>query len=152
LDRIYKCFIEIMFTGGDVSIEVVGDGQKFCFLSGIGFVALPNFFFVLSNIYKRELNEAWIDCHGNADYYNFSIDGNELHIEHISHYTKKSSYKYNFSLKQYMTAIDQGFYAYLQQLNREGILPLTSNDLSHYLNEKVIKYYNDFSLLINGNK
>ena len=51
-----------------------------------------------------------------------------------------------------MTAIDQGFYAYLQQLNREGILPLTSNDLSHYLNEKVIKYYNDFSLLINGNK
>ena len=58
MDRIYKCFIEIMFTGGDVSIEVVGDGQKFCFLSGIGFVALPNFFFVLSNIYKRELNEA----------------------------------------------------------------------------------------------
>jgi hypothetical protein len=152
LDTDYKCFVKIMLPGGDVAIEVVGDGQDFCFRSGIGFVALPNFFFVLSNLYKRELNAARLDCHGNFDYYNFSGDGNELNIEHISHYTEQSSYEYNFNLKQYMIAVDQGFYAYLQQLNREGILPLTSNDLSHPLNENVIKYYNDFSLLIKGNK
>ena len=85
MDTTYMCFVEIKFTGGDVAIEVIGEGQKFCFLSGIGFVALPNFFYVLSNIYKSEINEARLDCHGNADYYNFASDGKELHIEHISH-------------------------------------------------------------------
>jgi hypothetical protein len=140
-----------MLPGRDVAIEVVGDGQKFCFQSGIGFVALPNFFLILSNLFKRELKEARLDCHGNADYYNFTIDGNELNIEHISHYTEQSSNKYNFNLNQYMIAVDQGFYTYLQKLNREGVLPLTSDEMSHPLNADVIKYYNDFSLLINGN-
>ena len=146
------CFVEIKFTGGDVAIEVIGEGQKFCFLSGIGFVALPNFFYVLSNIYKSEINEKGLDCHGNADYYYLPRHQHELHIEHISHYTEQDSYKYNFNLKKYMVAVDKGFYSYLQELNREGILPLTSHDLSHPLNDNVMKYYNDFSLLINGNK
>jgi len=55
LNTDYTCFVEINLNGGDVTIEVDGEGQKFRFLSGIGFVALPNFFFVLSNFYKREL-------------------------------------------------------------------------------------------------
>ena len=148
----YRCFVEIKFSGGDVAIEVDGDGQKFRFLSGIGFVALPNFFFVLSSFYKGELNDAQLDCYGNADLYNFSSDGKNIQIQHISHYTEEESYTYSFDLRQYAMAVDKGFSEYLQKLHREGLLPLKHEDMSHPLNEKVLKAYNEFSSIINGHK
>lgn len=148
----YNCFVEIKFSGGDVAIEVDGDGQKFRFLSGVGFVALPNFFFVLSNFYKSELNEALLDCYGNADYYSFSTDGKNMQINHISHYTEEEIYTYIFDLSQYVMAVDKGFSEYLQKLHEEGLLPLKNEDMSHPLSEKVVKAYSKFSSIINGHK
>lgn len=146
----YSCFVEINLTGGDVTIEVDGDGQKFRFLSGVGFVALPNFFFVLSNFYKRDLYEVRLECHGNADYYDFSSDGNSLQIEHTSHYTEQDKYNYYFNLKNYVKAVDKGFYKYLQQFYEDGKFPLEFYEMSHPLNKNVLKAYNEFSALINS--
>ena len=146
----YTCFVEINLTGVDVAIEVDGDGQKFRFLSGIGFVALPNFFFVLSNFYKRELFEVRLDCHGNADYYEFTSDGNSLQIEHTSHYTEEEKYNYTFKLKDYIMAVDKGFYKYTQQFYNDLKLPLEFCEMSHPLNKNVIKAYTEFSSIIHS--
>ena len=40
----YKCIIDIRFSGGDIQFDVSDDTQLFSFKSGIGFVAIPNFF------------------------------------------------------------------------------------------------------------
>lgn len=145
----YNCIVEINLSGGDISIEVTGDGQKFNFQSGIGFVALPNFFFILSNFYKRELDEVQLVCHGNSDYYNLTSDGNSLQIEHTSHYTEDDKYNYTFNLKNYVMAVDKGFSKYLQQFYKDGKLPLEFYEMSHPLAPNVIKEYNEFSSLIN---
>lgn len=47
----YKCFIDIRFSGGDIQFDVSSDKQLFSFKSGIGFVAIPNFFSTLSSLY-----------------------------------------------------------------------------------------------------
>ena len=71
----YQCFIDICFDGGDIQFEVSSGTQLFSFKSGIGFVAITYFFFTISQLYKGEIKEAQLDCHGNADYYKFSSDG-----------------------------------------------------------------------------
>ncbi|TQR14692.1 hypothetical protein [Psychrobacillus vulpis] len=149
MNTAYKCSVVINFTNGDVRIEVLGDGQKFSFISGLGFIALPELFLALSNLYKREANRSKVDYYGNYDYYYFSSDGTSLQVEHIAPYTDEIFY-YIFNLKQYVIAVDKGFSEYLQLHRREGSLPLNQEDRLNPLGGNVIKYYNEFSLLING--
>jgi len=148
MDSNYKCFIDIRFSGGDIQFDVSSDTKLFSFKSGIGFVAIPYFFSTLSSLYKREISEAQLDCHGNFDYYKFSSDGTNLFIEHISHYPE-GIFKYQFKLKEYMEAIDRGFQKYLQQLEREGILPLKNQEFAHPLGDDVLNAFYDFSSLLN---
>lgn len=144
----YKCFIDICFSGGDIQFDVSNDTQLFSFKSGIGFVAIPHFFSTLSSLYKGEISEAKLDCHGNFDYYIFSIDGINLVIEHISHYPD-GKFKYHFKLKEYIEAIDTEFQKYLQQLEKEGILPLKTQEFAHPLGDDVLNAFYDFSSLLN---
>ncbi|MFJ6267449.1 hypothetical protein ACIQGW_21065 [Lysinibacillus xylanilyticus] len=114
----YKCFIDIRFSGGDIQFDFSSDTQLFSFKSGIGFVAIPHFFSTLSSLYKGEISEAKLDCHGNFDYYIFSIDGTNLVIEHISHYPD-GKFKYQFKLKEYIEAIDTEFQNICNNLKRK---------------------------------
>ncbi len=64
----YKCFIDIRFSGGDIQFDVSSDTQLFSFKSGIGFVAIPNFFSTLSSLYlylyiyirEKSVRQNWI--------------------------------------------------------------------------------------------
>ena len=145
----YKCIINICFLGGDIQFDVSSDTHLFSFKSGIGFVAIPQFLLTLSKLYKGEIKQAQLECHGNFDYYNFFCDGNNIFIEHISHYPK-GIYKYQFNLKKYLEAVDKGFQRYLKQLESEGILPLKSQDFAHPLGEDVLNTFYDFSSLLNS--
>ncbi|WP_203248761.1 hypothetical protein [Sporosarcina beigongshangi] len=148
MDSNYKCSIDIRFSGGDIQFDVSNDIQLFSFKSGIGFVAIPHFFSTLSSLYKGEISEAQLDCHGNFDYYIFSNGGTNLFIEHIGHYPE-GIFNYQFKLKKYMEAIDTGFQKYLQQLEKEGILPLENPEFGHPLGEDVLNAFYDFSSLLN---
>ncbi|AVK85143.1 hypothetical protein C3943_17210 [Lysinibacillus sp. B2A1] len=148
MDSNYKCFIDIRFSGGDIQFDVSSDTQLFSFKSGIGFVAIPHFFSTLSSLYKGEISETKLDCHGNFDYYIFSSDGTNLFIEHISHYPD-GIFKYQFKLKEYIEAIYAEFQKYLQQLEKEGILPLKNQEYAHPLGDDVLSAFYDFSLLLN---
>ncbi|MEY9978125.1 hypothetical protein [Lysinibacillus sp. RC79] len=143
----YKCFIDICFSGGDIRFDVSSDTQLFSFKSGIGFVAIPHFFSTLSSLYKGEISEAKLDCHGNYDYYIFSSGGTNLFIEHISH-CPDGIFKYQFKLKEYIEAIYTEFLKYLQQLEKEGILPLKTQGIAHPLGDDVLNVFYDFSSLI----
>jgi hypothetical protein len=148
MDFNYKCHIDIRFNGGDIRFDVSDNSQLFSFKSGIGFVAIPHFFFTLSQLYRGEIEEAQLDCYGNADYYRFLCDGENLFIEHTSHYPKDEIFKYQFNLVNYLDAIEKGFKSYLKQLEREGILPLKSQENAHPLGDDVLKAFYEFSLLI----
>lgn len=145
----YKSSVVINFTNGDIFIEVLGNGQKFTFISGLGFIALPEFFHALSNLYKREVNRSKVEYHGCSDYYYFSSDGTTLQVEHIGPYLDEPFY-FIFNLKEYVMAVDKGFSEYLQQHQREGILPLNKEEILNPLGETVIKFYKEFSSIING--
>ncbi|WP_433959213.1 hypothetical protein [Cytobacillus horneckiae] len=146
----YQCSIDIRLIGGDIQFDVSSDTQFFSFKSGMGFVAIPHFFFTLLQFYKREIKEAHLDCHGNADYYKFSSDGITLFIEYITDYPKEEIYKYQFNLEKYLEAVDRGFKRYLKQLEREGILPLKTQEFAHPLGADVLDAFYDFSSLLNS--
>jgi hypothetical protein len=49
----------------------------------------------------------------------------------------------------YLDAIEKGFKSYLKQLEREGILPLKSQENAHHpLGDDVLNAFYEFSLLI----
>ncbi|MFB5089779.1 hypothetical protein PGC35_21820 [Psychrobacillus sp. PGGUH221] len=144
----YQCFIDIRFRGGDIQFDVSSDTQLFSFKSGIGFVAIPHFLSTLSSLYKGEISEAQLYCHGNSDYYKFTSDSANLFIEHIGHYPE-GIFKYKFKLKEYIEAIDTGFKKYLQQLEKEGILPLKTQEIGHPLGDDVLNAFYNFSSLLN---
>jgi hypothetical protein len=150
MDSNYKCFIDIGFDSGDIQFDVSDDIQLFSFKSGIGFVAIPHLLSTLSSLYKGEISEAQLDCHGNSDYYIFSRDGTNLFIKHNEYHLESTIFKYQFKLKEYMKAIDTGFQKYLQQLEKEGILPLKTQEFGHPLGDDVLNAFYDFSSLING--
>ncbi|MGD6857642.1 hypothetical protein [Bacillus infantis] len=147
MDSNYKCFIDIRFSGGDIQFDVSSDTQIFSFKSGIGFVAIPHFLSTLSSLYKGELSEIEMDCHGNLDYYIFSSDGTNLFIEHISHYPD-GVFKYHFKLKEYIEAIYTEFHKYLQQLEKEGVLPLKTQEFAHPLGDNVLNAFYEFSSVL----
>lgn len=148
MDSTYKYFVDIRLSGGDVQFDVSDDTQLFSFKSGIGFFAIPDFFSTLSSLYKKEISEAKLDCHGNFDYYLFSSDGTNLFITHIGHYPE-GIFNYQFELKKYISAIETGFREYLQQLEKEGILPFKHQEFAHPLGNNVLNAFDDFSSLLN---
>lgn len=145
----YKCFIDIRFSGGDIQFDVSSDTQLFSFKSGIGFIAIPNFFSTLTSLYKGEISEAQIDCDGNFDYYIFFSDGGRLFIEHNGHYPE-GIFKYEFNLKEYISAVCIGFQEYLQQLGKEGILPLENQEFAHPLGDDVLHAFDNFSSILSS--
>ena len=146
----YKCTVKINFENGDVTIEVLGGGQTFSYNSGLGFLALPEFFVALSRLYKGEANKIKLEYHGTFECYSyyFSSDGKSLKVKHIDPFTDKMVY-YIFDLKQYVKVVDKGFSEYLQHYRSEGSFPLNFDELLNPLGETVKKYFYDFSLLIN---
>ena len=48
MDTGYKSNVKINFTTGDVEIDVSNGKETFSFVSGIGSIALPHFFDMLS--------------------------------------------------------------------------------------------------------
>lgn len=144
--------INIKLDGGDIQFDVSNDEYVFSFKSGLAFMAIPHFLSTLASFYTGSRNEVRIDCHGNFDYFIFSSDGINIWIEHFSHYPTESRLKYQFVLREYMEAIDQGFNYYLQQLEAEGILPLQSHDLFHPIGNDVLHAYHHFSALVRGEK
>ncbi|AWE07707.1 hypothetical protein DCE79_10065 [Lysinibacillus sp. 2017] len=148
MDSNYNCFIKICFISGDFQCDVSSDTQLFSFKSGIGFIAIPHFFSTLSSLYKGEIHEEKLYCHGNEDYYIFSSDGSNLNIEHIAHYPE-DNFTYQFKLTEYIKAICIGFQNYLQQLEQKEILPLKMQEQAHPLENEVLAAFHDFSLLLN---
>ena len=151
MNSTYKCFVDIRLSGGDIQFDVSDDNQLFSFKSGIGFMAIPNFFSVLSSLYRGEITEKQIDCDGNFDYYLFSSDGTNLFIKHFDHYPE-GIFDYQFNLKKYIEAIQIGFQEYLQQLETEGVLPLKTQEFAHPLGNDVLHAFDDFSSLLNNKK
>jgi|SRR5690606_4575955 hypothetical protein len=149
MDSDYQCFIDIGFDGGDIQFDVSDDIQSFSFKSGIGFVAIPHLLLTLSSLYKGEISEARLECHGNSDYYIFSRYGTNLLIEHNEHDLESTVFNYQFKLREYMDALDTGFQKYLQQLEKEGIFPLKTQEFGHPLGDDVLNAFHDFSLLLN---
>ncbi|WP_404443188.1 hypothetical protein LG307_14250 [Sutcliffiella horikoshii] len=145
MKSIYKCSIDIRFEGGDIKIDVSDGTQLFSFKSGVGFIAIPHFLITLAQIYRGEVNEAELDCHGNSDYYRFSSDGVILFIEHITKYPKDEIYKYQFNLVKYIEAIDNGFKRYLNELENQGVLPLKTQEFAHPLGDDVLNAFYEFS-------
>lgn len=148
MDSNYKCFIDIRLDGGDVQFDVSSDTQLFSFKSGVGFIAIPDFFSTLASLHKDEISEAQIDCIGNFDYYTFSSDGTKLFIEHNGHYPERL-FKYEFNLKDYISAVCIEFQEYLQQLEKEGILPLKNQEFAHPLGDDVLNAFDDFTSILN---
>ncbi|MGN7402376.1 hypothetical protein ACTHO0_21200 [Cytobacillus praedii] len=147
----YQCSIDISFISGDIQFDVWSDTKLFSFKSGLGFIAIPHFFFTLSQLYKSEIKEAQLDCHGNADYYKFYSDGITLFIEeHEIDYPKKEIYKYQFNIEKYLEAVDKGFKKHLKQLERKGLLPLKTQEFAHPLGDDVLNAFYNFSSLINN--
>lgn len=147
LDSNYKCFISIDFLGGDIRFDVSNNTQLFSFKSGLGFIAIPHFLSTLSSLYQREFNKAELDCHGNSDYYIFSSDGIDLLIEHVSFYPD-DVFKYQFKLKNYMEVINIEFQRYLQQLEKDGVLPLKTQVYAHPLGDDVLSAFHEFSSVL----
>ena len=94
------------------------------------------------------MSEAKIDCDGNFDYYIFSSDGTRLFIEYNGHYPE-GIFKYEFNLKDYISAVCIGFQEHLQQLEKEGILPLKNQEFTHPLGDDVLNAFVDFSSILN---
>ncbi|MBY0222590.1 hypothetical protein H7J92_09305 [Sporosarcina aquimarina] len=140
----YNCSIDILFSNGDIQFDVTNGTQLFSFKSGIGFIAIPVFFSTLSSLYKGEISEAELVCHGNYDYYLFSTDGTNLFIEHVSHFPD-GVFKYEFNLKKYIAVICTGFQKFLKQLEKEGILPVKSQEFAHPLGDDILNAFNGFS-------
>lgn len=147
LNSNYKCFISIDFLGGDIRFDVSNNTQLFSFKSGLGFIAIPHFLSTHSSLYKREFNKAELDCHGNSDYYIFSSNGIDLCVEHISFYPD-GVFKYQFNLKHYIEAINTEFQRYLQQLEKDEVLPLKNQKYAHPLGDDVLSAFNDFSSIL----
>ena len=147
----YKSNVKINFRGGDVRVEVSDGKETFSFMSGIGSMALPEFFDTLSKLYKGDLTKEKLYCHGNGEFYNYSTDGIELTIEHVDdYYGQYDTVTYQFDLKKYMEAVDVGFTDYLYKLEQSGeIIPLKERNQFHPLNEEVLSYFYKFSALIN---
>lgn len=148
VDSCYTCLVDIDLSGGDIQFDVSTDTQLFSFKSGLGFMSIPNFLSTLSSLYKGELSEAQLDCHGNFDYYIFSTDGITLFIKHIGHYPE-GIFEYQFELRKYMEAIALGFQEYLKKVEQEGVLPLKTQEFSHPLSEDVLSSFNQFTSLVN---
>lgn len=145
----YRCDISINFTNGDVKIKISGNEQEFSFVSGLGFMALPEFFLALSNLYIKEVTRSKLEYYGNYDYYYFFSDGTSLQVEHINPYTDDILY-YIFNLQQYVMSVDKGFSEYLQHHQVEVNLPFNKeDDRLNPLGKTVIKFYKEFSSLIN---
>lgn len=144
----YMCTIKINLEGGDIQFDVSNDEQLFSFRSGLAFIAIPLFFSTLTSFYQGNTNEVKIDCHGNYDYYIFSSDGEYILIEHKNHFPIERIFNYQFSLKGYMEAIDQGFKKYLEQLENEGIFPLENHAFADPLGEDVLNAFYNFSSLL----
>lgn len=141
----YKCYIDIRFKGGDIKIDVTDGTQLFSFKSGVGFIAIPHFLITLAQLYKGEVKEAQLDCHGNSDYYRFFSDKVNLLIEHTTNYPKDEVYKYQFNLEKYLEAIDNEFKRYLNELESKGILPLKTKEFAHPLGDDVLNAIYEFS-------
>jgi hypothetical protein len=142
------CTIQINLDGGDIQFDVSNDEQLFSFRSGLAFIAIPQFFSTLTSFYQGNTNQVTIDCHGYFDYYIFSSDGEYILIEHKSHYPIERIVNYQFTLREYMEAIEQGFKKYLVQLENEGIFPFKDQAFAHPLGEDVLNAFYNFSSLL----
>lgn len=128
VDSCYTCLVDIDLSGGDIQFDVSTSTQFFSFKSGLAFMSIPIFLSTLSSLYKGEMSEAQLDCHGNFDCYIFSTDGKTLFIKHIGHYPE-GIFNYQFELRKYMEAIALGFQEYLKQVEQKGVLPLKNKNL-----------------------
>lgn len=139
----YKCSVSIKLDGGDVQIAVSDGDRMFTYISGVGFVALRQFFGVLTDFYYGSIDSYRLDNIGFYDYYIFSIEGNNLLIKHFSHeqYPEQEIYDYVFDYQKYVTAVKKGFSEYLQQLHQQGVLPLEVEDSSSPVSKEVLEFF-----------
>lgn len=144
----YACKVEIELTGGNVRIEISGDHQTFEYISGVGFVALPRFFYVLEDLYLKKIDTARLDNIGYYDYYNFTCVDESIHIEHFSHEPEIHTYHYQFNLQKFISAVCEGFSEVLQQHQKEGTLSLQMEEMSSPLSKEVLTYFNKLLYLL----
>lgn len=52
--------------------------------------------------------------------------------------------------QKYLKAVDRGFKKYLKQLEKEGILPLKTQEFAHPLGDDVLNAFYDFSSILNS--
>jgi hypothetical protein len=110
----YTCKVEIELTGGNVKFEISGDHQTFEYISGVGFVALPRFFYVLEDLSLGKIDTARLDNIGFYDYYDVTRVDETLYIEHFSHEPENYTYHYQFNLQNFISAVCTGFSEVLQ--------------------------------------
>ncbi|MFC4409047.1 hypothetical protein ACFOZY_01215 [Chungangia koreensis] len=147
----YTCAFEIDYKHGDVEINVDGDGQQIRFTFMIAFFSIPTFFYLLLRLWKGKTNKTDIDGFGFAVSYYFTVQENELFIEHktFDENDQPVTYKYKYDFEKFMKAIDQGFTKYLQEQREKGVLPLKVEEHTHPLSQQVIKEYGEFSAILN---
>ncbi|HWL24693.1 MAG TPA: hypothetical protein VNR38_13250 [Ureibacillus sp.] len=139
----------IFFNADTVHIDISNDKHTFSYITGIAWFELPNFFYKLSLLYKGEIGEGKLYCHGNGDYYIYSTDGSNLKIEHVDdYYGQNHRITYYFDLKKYLDAVVDSFKAYINSDENKAIFPLNESDKYHPLNDEVLKAFYEFSSLL----
>ena len=148
----YQCCFDINLDTYEVEIKFSGDGQVIHFKFMIAYYSIPTFFYKLLRLWSGKTNKA--ELHGLVLRwrYNFTLEGTNLLIEHLTgdDNCKYSTYNYKFDFDKFVQAIDRGFSDCLQEKYSKGILPLDEDP--HPLSKQVIQEYEEFSTIINEKK
>ncbi|MBD7945837.1 hypothetical protein H9650_17150 [Psychrobacillus sp. Sa2BUA9] len=152
MENQYVCRFDIDFRLGDIEIKLNGDGQEVRFKFMIAFFSFPSLLFFLLQLWNGKMNETEISSFGFAVRYYFTVEDEDLLIEHSTYHDDEyitRNYKFNF--ENFVKAIDKGFSEYLQEQRSKGI-PIGVEEFSHPLSKEVIKEYEEFSTIINEKK
>ncbi|MEK4245889.1 hypothetical protein MKZ20_11145 [Psychrobacillus sp. FSL K6-2684] len=161
MENQYVCRFDIDFRLGDIEIKLNGDGQEVLFKFMIAFFSFPSLLFFLLQLWNGKMNKTEISSFGFAVRYYFTVEDEDLLIEHSTYHEliEHSTYyegeyitrNYKFNFENFVKAIDKGFSEYLQEQRSKGI-PIGVEEDSHPLSKQVIKEYEEFSTIINEKK
>ena len=82
MENQYVCRFDIDLRRADIEIKLNGDGQEVLFKFMVAFFSFPSFLFYLLQLWNGETNKKEINGFGFAVQYNFTVEDEDLLIEH----------------------------------------------------------------------
>lgn len=147
----YYCVFHTDSSSGDIDIECRGEGQEIHFTMMIDYYSVPVLFFQLSRLWIGKTNETEMDGFGMAVDYYFKKEEDRLLIRHEVRSSEGDwVHHYNFDFARFTIALDQGMKDLIAQERELGNYPLPSSVYTDLLEEKNIKEYEAFSMLVRG--